>query len=97
MCIRDSQGPLIGTRTAGAVSAAAAYPMPGGDLLYLAVTGLEIDGEILEGPGVVPDLEVARPLPYANGADPVLDAAVDWLARRTEAPALAPGAPSRSN
>jgi hypothetical protein len=27
----------------------------------------------------------------------VLDAAVDWLARRAEAPALAPGAPSRSN
>jgi carboxyl-terminal processing protease len=94
---RERQGPLIGTRTAGAVSAAAAYVMPGGDLLYLAVTGLEIDGEILEGPGVVPDLEVARPLPYANGADPVLDAAVDWLARRAEAPALAPGAPSRSN
>jgi carboxyl-terminal processing protease len=94
---RERQGPLIGTRTAGAVSAAAAYLMPGGDLLYLAVTGLEIDGEILEGPGVVPDLEVARPLPYANGADPVLDAAVDWLAHRAEAPALAPGAPSRSN
>jgi carboxyl-terminal processing protease len=91
---RERQGPLIGTRTAGAVSAAAAYLMPGGDLLYLAVTGLDVDGEILEGPGVAPDLEVARPLPYANGADPVLDAAVGWLARRAQAPALAPGAPS---
>ena len=91
---RERQGPLIGTRTAGAVSAAAAYLMPGDDLLYLAVTGLEIDGEILEGPGVAPDIEVARPLPYANGADPVLDAAIQDLLRRAEA---APNAPSRSN
>jgi carboxyl-terminal processing protease len=79
---RERQGPLIGTRTAGAVSAASAYAMPGGNLLYLAVTGLEVDGEILEGPGVAPDIEVARPIPYANGADPVLDAAVDLLARK---------------
>jgi carboxyl-terminal processing protease len=79
---RERQGPLIGTRTAGAVSAAAAFAMPGANLLYLAVSGLEIDGEILEGPGVAPDIEVARPLPYAQGADPVLDVAVDYLAAR---------------
>jgi carboxyl-terminal processing protease len=94
---RERQGPLIGTRTAGAVSAAAAYVMPEGDLLYLAVTGLEIDGEILEGPGVAPDVEAARPLPYANGADPVLDAAVAYFARRANTPAALPSAPSRSN
>jgi carboxyl-terminal processing protease len=79
---RERQGPLIGTRTAGAVSAASAYAMPGGNLLYLAVTGLEIDGEVLEGPGVAPDIEVARSIPYAQGADPVLDAAVEFLARQ---------------
>ena len=77
---RERQGPLIGTRTAGAVSAAAGFAMPGGNLLYLAVSGLEVDGEILEGPGVAPDLEVARPIPYARGADPVLDRAVEVLA-----------------
>ena len=71
---RERQGPLIGTRTAGAVSAASAFAMPGGNLLYLAVSGLEIDGEVLEGPGVAPDIEVARPIPYARGADPVLEA-----------------------
>ena len=76
---RERQGPLIGTRTAGAVSAAAAFAMPGGNLLYLAVTGLEVDGEIVEGVGVAPDIEVARPLPYAHGADPVIEAAVDAL------------------
>jgi carboxyl-terminal processing protease len=85
---RERQGPLIGTRTAGAVSAASAYAMPGGNLLYLAVSGLEIDGEVLEGPGVTPNIEVARPVPYSQGADPVLDAAVDVLARK--------GAPRRS-
>jgi carboxyl-terminal processing protease len=88
---RERQGPLIGTRTAGAVSAANAFAMPGGNLLYLAVTGLEIDGEVLEGPGVAPDIEVARPIPYAQGADPVLDAAVDYLARK--APPRVPGQP----
>ncbi|NJO24229.1 MAG: hypothetical protein HC868_16570 [Sphingomonadales bacterium] len=31
---RERQGPLIGTRTAGAVSAASAFAMPGGNLLY---------------------------------------------------------------
>ena len=35
---RERQGPLIGTRTAGAVSAARAFAMPGGNLLYVAVS-----------------------------------------------------------
>ena len=56
--------------------------MPGGNLLYLAVMGLEIDGEIIEGPGVAPDIAVPRPLPYSNGADPVLDAALVELAKQ---------------
>jgi carboxyl-terminal processing protease len=94
---RERQGPLIGTRTAGAVSAAQAFVMPGGNLLYLAVTGLEVDGDILEGPGVAPDIEVARPIPYAQGADPVLDAAVDYLTRKAPPHAPAPPPPSGSD
>lgn len=94
---RERQGPLIGTRTAGAVSAASAFAMPGGNLLYLAVTGLEIDGEILEGPGVAPDIEVARPIPYSNGADPVLEAAVDLLAREAASRDPARRPPGGSN
>jgi carboxyl-terminal processing protease len=82
---RERQGPLIGTRTAGAVSAASAYAMPGGNLLYLAVTGLEIDGEVLEGPGVAPDIEVARPVAYSGGADPVLEAGVQALLAKAKA------------
>jgi carboxyl-terminal processing protease len=78
---RERQGPLIGTRTAGAVSGARAWTMPAGSLLYLAAVGLEVDGEVLEGPGVAPDIEVARPIPFSQGADPVLEAALDHPAR----------------
>ena len=78
---REGQGMLIGTPTAGAVSAASAFAMPGGNLLYLAVMGLEVDGEVLEGSGVAPDIAVQRPLPYSNGADPVLDGALAELAK----------------
>ncbi|MBX9592090.1 MAG: PDZ domain-containing protein [Hyphomonadaceae bacterium] len=95
---RERQGPLIGTRTAGAVSAARAFAMPGDNLLYVAVSGLEIDGDVLEGPGVAPDIEVARPVPYAQGADPVLDVAVDFLVGRARSRTAPQGdAPSRSN
>jgi len=57
--------------------------MPGDLLLYVAVTGHEFDGgQRLEGAGVMPDHRVERPLPYAGGADPVLDAAVGLLAKQ---------------
>ena len=79
---RERQGPLIGTPTAGAVSAARAFAMPGGNLLYVAVSGLKVDGDVLEGPGVAPDIEVQRPLPYSQGADPVLARAVEFLATK---------------
>jgi carboxyl-terminal processing protease len=94
---RERQGPLIGTRTAGAVSAASAYTMPGGNLLYVAVTGLEVDGDILEGPGVAPDMEVLRPIPYSSGADPVLDAAVEHLLRKAGPRQPEQAVPSGSN
>jgi carboxyl-terminal processing protease len=81
---RERLGPLIGTRTAGAVSAGRLYDLPGGHRLYLATTGLTIDGDVLEGLGVAPDINVERPIPYAGGADPVLDAAVAHLTAKAE-------------
>jgi len=69
-------GPLIGTTTAGAVSAAGVFRAPGNGLLYLAISRIKADGKPLEGIGVQPDIRVERPLPYANGADPVLEAAL---------------------
>lgn len=79
---RSGFGPVLGTPTAGAVSAGSTYVMPGDLLLYVAVAGLEFDGRPLEGAGVAPDTRIERPLPYAAGADPVLDAALDRLARQ---------------
>lgn len=77
---RSGFGPVLGANTAGAVSSGATYAMPGDLLLYVAVAGGEVDGQPLEGVGVAPDVQVERPLPYANGADPVLEAALDLLA-----------------
>jgi carboxyl-terminal processing protease len=77
---RSGFGPVIGTRTAGAVSSGSLHVMPGDFLLYVAVAGHELNGFRLEGVGVTPDLEVQQPLPYAAGADPVLEASVELLA-----------------
>lgn len=78
---RSKFGPVLGTRTAAAVTSGATHLMPGGALLYVAISGHTFDGKPLEGAGVTPDYVVARPLPYANGADPVLEAALDLLAK----------------
>jgi carboxyl-terminal processing protease len=78
---RSGLGPLFGTPTAGAVSSGMLFTMPGDLLLYVAIAGHRHDGELLEGVGVAPDRIVERPLPYAAGADPVLDAAVAHLAK----------------
>ena len=59
---RERQGPLIGTTTAGAVSGGAALNMPADCLLHVAVSGLVVDGDIIEGRGVAPDITVQRPL-----------------------------------
>ena len=72
-------GTVVGTPSAGAVSSGQAVVMPGDLLLYVAVSGLAFDGHLLEGIGVTPDHLVDRPLPYAAGADPVLDAALELL------------------
>lgn len=80
---RNGFGPVIGTPTAGAGSSGALFVMPGDLLLYVAVARHEQqDGQRLEGVGVSPDHRVERPLPYAAGADPVLDAAVELLSKQ---------------
>jgi carboxyl-terminal processing protease len=78
---RSRFGPLIGTTTAGAVTSGTLFTMPGGLVLYTGVVSHEFDGKPLEGVGVAPDIRVERPLPYAAGADPVLDAAVTHLTK----------------
>jgi C-terminal processing protease CtpA/Prc len=48
--------------------------------LYLCVSGVRVDGEVLEGVGVAPDHEVIWPLPYASAEDPQLQKALDLMA-----------------
>ena len=72
-------GPIVGTTTAGHVLAAGIEVMPGGYVLQVPNSRPEIDGQFLEGKGVVPDVVVERPLPYSAGADPILDAGLKRL------------------
>lgn len=73
-------GKVIGTKTAGAVVGGSPFFLQDGNLLYLAVVDVLVDGERLEGKGVIPDIEVPFTLEYAEGKDPQLDTAVNVLA-----------------
>jgi carboxyl-terminal processing protease len=72
-------GSVVGEKTAGAVLAGRASLLSNGDVLYLAVSDVLIDGQRLEGIGVEPDIQVPRPMPYACNADPQLDKAIEQL------------------
>jgi C-terminal processing protease CtpA/Prc len=74
--------PLIGEPTAGDVLAATAYLLPDDSLLELAVEDVFVDGTRLEANPVTPDIPVAFDVPYANGADPQLDAAMAAMMKR---------------
>ncbi|WP_054309634.1 S41 family peptidase [Mesorhizobium sp. 1M-11] len=72
---------VIGKKTAGAVLSGRAFLLPDTSLLMLAAGTVQVDGEVLEGKGVVPDIVVDAPIPYAMGADPQLDVAVEQMTR----------------
>jgi carboxyl-terminal processing protease len=74
-------GPIVGTRSAGAVLAGRAYLLSNGSLLVLAVADATVDGERLEGRGVAPDFMVPFDIRYARGNDPQLARAIDLLAQ----------------
>jgi len=76
---RYDYGEVVGTRTAGALLAGRTFYLSDGSLLLLAVADVAVDGERLEGKGVAPTIEVPFDLPYAAGADPQLDRAVEVL------------------
>ena len=69
----------MGITTAGAVVGGRPFLLSDGSHLYLAVQDVLVDGERLEGVGVTPDVEVEFSIPYANGADPQLEKALDVL------------------
>ncbi|UBF28168.1 PDZ domain-containing protein [Kovacikia minuta CCNUW1] len=73
-------GPVVGTKTAGAVVAGTSFLMKDGSLLYVAVANVFVNGnQRLEGKGVTPDVVVPFSLEYAEGADPQKDKAIAVL------------------
>jgi len=78
---RLARGPVVGTRSAGAVLGGSAFLMADGSLLYLAVLDVRVDGERLEGRGVTPEVEVPLRRPYAAGHDPQRERALEVLRR----------------
>ncbi|WP_223639730.1 S41 family peptidase [Corallococcus sp. EGB] len=81
---RHQLATLVGQRTAGAVLGGGPQKLSNGDLLYLAVMDVKVDGERLEGVGVPVDVEVPDALPYAAGADPQREKALDVAASRVK-------------
>jgi carboxyl-terminal processing protease len=63
------------------VLAARAFLLSDGSLLILAVNNVFVDGERLEGVGVTPTLEVPFAVEYAQGKDPQLEHALEFLSR----------------
>ena len=74
-------GKLVGTKTAGYVMAGRPFILTSGNMLYLAVADVLVDGERLEGVGVEPDVEVRMPLEYTHGKDPQLEKALELLGK----------------
>ena len=72
---------ICGERTAGRVLGAEVAELPMGALMvYPTVRPVLGNGEILEGTGVVPDLPVTVDrADLLAGADPVLEAAIEYL------------------
>lgn len=72
---------IFGTRSAGAALPSQIVRLPNGDGFQYAVANyVSAGGQVLEGHGVKPDVEVQpqRAMLLA-GHDPILDAAVEWL------------------
>jgi carboxyl-terminal processing protease len=71
-------GPVVGSKTTGAVVAGRPFLMPDGSFLYLAVSDVLInETQRLEGKGVAPDINVPFSLEYAQGADPQKERAIE--------------------
>ena len=78
---KSGRGPVVGTRTGGAVMAGRASVLSDGSLLLVAVTGGTTDGVSLEGHGVEPTVEVPFRAEYTEGADPQKARAVEIMAQ----------------
>ncbi|MBL4659649.1 MAG: PDZ domain-containing protein [Alcanivoracaceae bacterium] len=75
---------VVGETTAGAATAGRLFPLSNGDLIYLAVMGVKIDGVKLEGIGVAPDIFVPEDVRYSMGKDIQLEKSVSYLVERLQ-------------
>jgi carboxyl-terminal processing protease len=74
---------IFGTRSAGAALPSDIIRLPDGDgFQYPTASYTSSGGRVLEGNGVIPDVEARQSLAsITGGEDPVIDAAVEWIAR----------------
>jgi len=72
---------IFGTRTAGAALPSDIVRLPDGDgFQYAQASYTSVNGKVLEGAGVTPDVEVRETRQaLLAGRDPVLEAAEDWI------------------
>ena len=77
---------VFGTRTAGGALPAVLERLPGGDVLQYAIGDFTTaTGQRIEGRGVIPDtIVMPTRAELVAGHDPVLDAALDWIASQPE-------------
>jgi carboxyl-terminal processing protease len=75
-------GPIIGAQTAGAVVAGRVFLLSNGDVLYLAVRDVSVDGMRLEGNGVKPDIIVDRSPMRSIDGDSQLQKAIEEVAKK---------------
>jgi carboxyl-terminal processing protease len=78
-------GPVVGSRTAGAVTAGRLHTLKNGCLLYLAGSDVLVDDDRLEGRGVAPDVEVPFDYRFSAGLDPQLEKALEVAASEAAA------------
>lgn len=75
---------IFGTRSAGAALPSDIIRLPNGDgFQYPTATYTSAKGRVLEGNGVIPDVEVRETREsIAAGRDPVIEAALEWARQR---------------
>ena len=76
---KSGRGPVVGTKTAGAVMAGHITVLSDGSLLMVPTIGGTTDGLQLEGHGVAPTVEVPFSVEYTNGVDPQRIRAIDIM------------------
>jgi len=81
---KTKRGVLIGERTAGFVSGGGLERISGDSLLLYCRSMKVIDGKLLEGVGVEPDIEVSFDVRFAAGKDVQLERAKDEMVKLIE-------------